>query len=757
MGRIRATNPGDFQFLATDTAAIRAQKLEALRKWLVDAIENATLPGEIDEPTNPFPPATVKSLWVGQTSSDSVIATAALTADGTANSVRLVVSTSSDLTNPVYSAAVVPDATFRLAKLTVAGLDSETQHYCAVEVDGTVDPDKIGKFTTHSALGAFSFKVGFASCSIGDHQDAFAAMLGLEQQPLFFIHTGDFHYGNPSTVSGYTEATWQKLFDTSLADATREQFHRETPTIYTWSDHDFANNDTTGRTAGNGVQPWRAPAISAFRRRVPFTPYSATPTDPVHFSFTVGRVRFVVTDLRSDKTSNSAADNAAKTMMGAAQKAWFKSEIDAAQAAGQVVAWVNEIEWQYPTTAGDDPWGGYNTERTEIADYIKAAGMVGKVFIMAGNMHALAVAYAADYATGGGCPIPVFQAAPLDHTSSLKPGPYDQSYYTGGTNMAAYGMLTVDDDGTTCTITFQGYTADNVERVSYSFTAITDAEQNDFAATGYSDTWTDADHRYYRFLDSGTFTVSSGGTAEYLVAGGGGAGGFGGAGPGGGGGGGVVDSTTDAATVEFAVGSYDVTVGDGGLGANVSSSQTSGSPSFVQSAGVDLLNSAGDALRALGGGYGGYPTDTLNGADGGSGGGGGANTSVVTSGGTGTAGQGHDGGDGWTGGAGNRSGGGGGGAGAAGETPVDFNAGNGGDGRQVWGSYYGGGGGGCGNGNVGAGGLGGGGNGNKAVDAGRHGVPNTGGGGGATGMNSTHTSGDGGKGVVVIRVPLYLE
>lgn len=702
------------------------------------------------------PPVTVKSLWVGQTSSSSVIATANMTSVGDVSSTRLAVSTSASMTSPVYSSSVTPDE-YRLSKHTVTGLTADTQYYCAVEIDGTIDTNKIGKFKTHPAAGASSFKVAFASCSIGQNQDAFSAMLGLSEQPLFFVHMGDFHYGNPASVSGYTEATWHGFFDTSFSNSTREQFHREIPTIYTWSDHDFANNDATGRTASNAVQAWRTPAIAAFRRRAPVTPHSATTGDPVYYSFVVGRVRFVVSDLRSDKTANSATDNSSKTMMGATQKAWFKSEIDAAKTAGQVVAWISEIEWQYPQTTGDDTWAGYTTERTEIADYIKSVGMTGQFFVMSGNLHALSVAYAADYATGGGCPIPAFQAAPLDHTSASKGGPWDQYYWTNGDEMNAYGILSVDDDGTTCTITYQGYTADNVERVNYSFIPLTTNDSNTFAATGYSDTYTDSSYRYYRFLSSGSFIVSSGGTAEYLVVAGGGAGAFSGSGSGGGGAGGVLDSTTDSATVDFSAGTYSVVVGAGGIGSNIAGNSTNGSDSYVQSSGTDLLNSNSDALRTVGGGCGGDTTVPEAGASGGSGGGGGANASSFTLGGIGTTEQGFSGGNGWSGGGGNRAGGGGGGAGAAGVTPINKNGGNGGIGRLVWGSYYGGGGGGVGDGSSGDGGLGGGGYATKGGSSNPvDGTANTGGGGGGSGAGTSLSSGNGGSGVVIFRVPLFV-
>jgi hypothetical protein len=54
MTRIRANIPDEFQFRQNDTPAIRAQKLEILRKWVSDQIELLSNPDPTDPPTGPF-------------------------------------------------------------------------------------------------------------------------------------------------------------------------------------------------------------------------------------------------------------------------------------------------------------------------------------------------------------------------------------------------------------------------------------------------------------------------------------------------------------------------------------------------------------------------------------------------------------------------------------------------------------------------------------------------------------------------------
>jgi hypothetical protein len=280
-----------------------------------------------------------------------------------------------------------------------------------------------------------------------------------------------------------------------------------------------------------------------------------------------------------------------------------------------------------------------------------------------------------------------------------------------------------------------------------------------FDATGGTITTPGDGYRYWTFTATDTLVVSGGGSIEYCLVAGGGAGGMGGNfdGSGGGGaGGGVKDASTDGATVNLVPGSYSITIGAAGVGATVHSSVTSGGDSYIQSAGVDVANSLGQAMRAVGGGRG--ANGGNNAANGGSGGGGAATTSVTKTPGTGTSGQGHDGGTAFQSGtAANVASAGGGGANTAGSNATSGVGGNGGDGRSVFGTRYGAGGGGSSGTTQGTGGLGGGGTGYKGTtfasssDATGYGA---GGGGHGQSTGTAVRSGNGSPGIIILRAPI---
>jgi len=246
-------------------------------------------------------------------------------------------------------------------------------------------------------------------------------------------------------------------------------------------------------------------------------------------------------------------------------------------------------------------------------------------------------------------------------------------------------------------------------------------------------------------------------SVDFLVIAGGGAGGYdrgGGGGAGGyrnsfstetSGGGGSSESSLsfNSGTV------YTITVGAGATAPTSKPVAGRGSDSSISGTGITTITSTG-------GGSGGHADVNSDGASGGAGGGAAATT---PSGGSGTANQGYAGGA-ATNGAPNFPAGGGGGASAVGQaSPSSSTGGNGGNGvsSSITGSSVtragGGGGGVYGGGTGGTGGSGGGGT-SIFGSAGENGTANTGSGGsGGSGATPNLKGGNGGKGVVILRMP----
>jgi hypothetical protein len=186
-----------------------------------------------------------------------------------------------------------------VATFELAGLGERTRYRYAVSVPG--GPALEGRFRTF-AEGPFSFRVLFASCAAtGSTSPVFAAMR--ERDADLFVHMGDLHYEDigRNAVSRFREA-----YLAVHASAVQSALFRSLPLAYTWDDHDFGPNDS------DRTSPSRGAALEAYRRFVPHYPLADGSEAPVCQAFTVGRVRFLMTDVRSARSPRSRPRDAAR-------------------------------------------------------------------------------------------------------------------------------------------------------------------------------------------------------------------------------------------------------------------------------------------------------------------------------------------------------------------------------------------------------------------------------------------------------------
>jgi hypothetical protein len=179
----------------------------------------------------------------------------------------------------------------------------------------------------------------------------------------------------------------------------------------------------------------------------------------IYHAFTIGRVRFLVTDTRSERTATS--------LLGAAQERWLLDELARSSEYGAVF-WVSPDPWIAPAAAGRDDWGGYPDQRRRIADAIAANG-VDNLVMLAGDAHMVAIddGSNSDYSSGGGGGFPVLQAGALDRPGSLKGGPYSEGAHPGA---GQFGLVQVEDDGDRVVVSLEGRNWMNRQLVSLSVT-----------------------------------------------------------------------------------------------------------------------------------------------------------------------------------------------------------------------------------------------------------------------------------------------
>ncbi len=300
--------------------------------------------------------------------------------------------------------------------------------------------------------GPFSFTAAFASCAGGtrvwpmshvSNSGVFAAIGNLD--PHVFIHMGDFHYYNivgPAHESNLLLARFRRALDHVLSQERQVLLYRRTPIVYMWDDHDYGPDDA------DGTSPTRDAARAYYATDVPHYPLPLGPNadGPIAQTFDIGRVRFLVTDARSERKP------AERTMLGQRQFAWLLDQLGrAATERVPLIVWVNTVPWI--TRDGDaQGWGLYTAERQAIGARITTLGMQRRLLMLSGDAHMMAFDDGRNNANGG---FVVAQAAPLDRFVRRKGGPY--SHEPAQQKNGQFATLQVADTGSTLTATLQGY------------------------------------------------------------------------------------------------------------------------------------------------------------------------------------------------------------------------------------------------------------------------------------------------------------
>ncbi|CAI5719187.1 unnamed protein product [Hyaloperonospora brassicae] len=327
------------------------------------------------------------------------------------------------------------DEPSRVVQCTLSALphrDREYRYELTLLESGAVV--KSGRFRTPKAEGtAYDYRVAFASCADERSDPRVFEAIGHEDA-LLFVHTGDLHYHNliVNDVAAFRDG-YDSIFASPAGQA---MLAMDVPFAYMWDDHDFGpdNSDATA--------PGRNASVQAYREAVPHYPLvgGRSRTSTVHQAFTIGRVRYLLTDLRSARTPNTAPAAPTKTVLGKQQKAWFKSELVRAtnDPSIRLIVWVNTMPW----LDDERKWGQFVHEQQELVNYIKAHGLNKwvPIVIVSGDAHMLAV----DDGRHSPGNLTVLHAAALGRPGSIKGGPYSHGAFAGS---GQYAVMDITDEG----------------------------------------------------------------------------------------------------------------------------------------------------------------------------------------------------------------------------------------------------------------------------------------------------------------------
>lgn len=393
-------------------------------------------------------------------------------------SCRLKVATDQALTqNVTFAAAQAPDQ-YGYVQHQVTGLAPGTQYYCAIADTPNGGSEMIcgplqGAIKTLPPAGSpQSFRVSFASC-VDNADETPSPSIAIDDWITWNadlkVHLGDFGYYNPvfTNVTDHLAVLEEQALYYDVAGMTATGWG-----YVIRSDHDTGlDNGDSGPVSAEPQIPFN---LAAWQEFFPAGTLGDTTYAPVHGlyqAWVIGRVRFIMLDIRTqDRSPGASTDNSSKTMLGATQLAWFENQLIQPEPLKVII---DDTAWMGAFLSSDlDKWWSYSTERSAILSFITAnAARAQGVMWWHGDTHGLGCSTGAQNSSYGG--FPVYCAAPLRQSGAAVPnsGTFGQFYNNSGGECRQYGRVTFTDDGGHITVHFSGWDALNgVEQIAQTDT-----------------------------------------------------------------------------------------------------------------------------------------------------------------------------------------------------------------------------------------------------------------------------------------------
>lgn len=337
--------------------------------------------------------------------------------------------------------AYIYNSTKGLDQVTASGLTPNTD-YIYTWTTNNNNKEINGTFSTPAVEGTpFNFSIVAASCAFTGSQssiftEAAQAPTASGKKPLFVLHGGDFHYKDLSTTVLQDRVT---AVDQVLQSSTQSALFQSTALVYMWDDHDWLGNDSTRQGESKNVIQV---ALQSYHELFPY--YKPLPsqeanyyystgnntnsnyTSPYH-AFTIGTVRFIITDLVSENTGDR--------IFSSTQMDWLLNELALAPYFDYVV-WLSTKPWIGPFEKNNSGWAGHIEERTQISNVIQEyiSQQKQNLFVISGDSHMVAFddGRNTDYSRNTSSSstnatkysFPILQTAPWDRFGSVKGGPY---------------------------------------------------------------------------------------------------------------------------------------------------------------------------------------------------------------------------------------------------------------------------------------------------------------------------------------------
>jgi alkaline phosphatase D len=185
--------------------------------------------------------------------------------------------------------------------------------------------------------------------------------------------------GDTPYIDSTVLAVQTKRHQEFAAVAEYQELLRSRPCWWTWDDHDFAGNDSSGQAFG------KENSRLVFLRYRPQQSYGDG-NGGIYTKFRYGPVEVFLLDTRwYAMTEPSFAASHKPTMLGKQQWEWLQQGLKESSAPFKLLA--SGVIWDDKENSESDDWGTYRHELTAIQQFI-GANKIGGVILVGGDIHA---------------------------------------------------------------------------------------------------------------------------------------------------------------------------------------------------------------------------------------------------------------------------------------------------------------------------------------------------------------------------------
>lgn len=305
-------------------------------------------------------------------------------------------------------------------KVDVTGLQPNQWYYYRFEQNGT--NSIVGRTRTMPTQMVDRLKFAVVSCQSFGSGVFFNSYNHIANRTDLdaVIHLGDYIYEGSGALTGngiqvqpgyeiVSVSDYRLRYASYRLDTNLRRVHAQWPMYCVWDDHESTNNSWS--TGADNHQPdtegpWDvrlANSKQAYFEWIPIRANSPGGNTSIYRAVPMGPLAdLVLIDTRIEArdqqvgTTSTEIDNASRTMLGSAQKQWFKQQLQGSSAKWKLVG--NQVMFAplelpaipiiFPNggIVNDDQWDGYRAERKEIIEFLHN-NSIDNTVILTGDIH----------------------------------------------------------------------------------------------------------------------------------------------------------------------------------------------------------------------------------------------------------------------------------------------------------------------------------------------------------------------------------